>query len=48
MAVRSTVKEVKCLLQNGCMFLLTGRFCQEPVEEHLGIQRQLGENGVVG
>ena len=41
-AFRSTVKAVKCLLQDSCMFILTGRFCQEPVEEYFGIQRQLG------
>ena len=47
-AVRFTVKAVKCLLKNGCIFLLTGRFCWGPVKEHLGIQRQLGESGLAG
>ena len=41
-AVRSTVKAVKYLLQNSCIFILTGRFYQGPVEEYFGIWRQLG------
>ena len=40
--VRSTVEAVKVLLQNGCKFLLIERFCQDSVEDFLGIQRQLG------
>ena len=38
----STVKAVNFLLQNGCIFILTERFCQDPVEEYFGIQKQLG------
>ena len=48
MAVRSTVKAVKRLLQNGCIFLLTRRFCWGHVKEHFGIQRKLGESALVG
>ena len=40
--VRSTVEEVKFLLQNGSKFILNERFCQDPVEEYFRIQRQLG------
>ena len=41
-AVRFLVKPVKYLLQNGCIFILTERFCQDSVEEYFGIERQLG------
>ena len=37
-AVRSTVKAAKGFLQNGCICILTERFCQDPVEEYFGIQ----------
>ena len=39
---RSTVKAVNVLLQNGCIFILTERFCQDAEEEYFGIQKQLG------
>ena len=41
--VRCTVEVVKYLLQNGSKFILTERFCQNPVEECFGIQRQLAK-----
>lgn len=41
--VRSTVEATKLLLENGCKFILTKRFYQDPVKEYFGIQRPLGE-----
>ena len=46
-AVMSTVKAVKFLLQNGCLFILTETFCQDPVGEYLSIQRQLGKRNYI-
>ena len=46
-AVMSTVKAVKFLLQNGCIFILTETFCQDPVGECLSIQRQLGKRNYI-
>ena len=40
--VRFIVEVVKYLLPNGCQYVLTERFCQDPIEEYFGIQRQLG------
>ena len=39
---RSTVKAVNFLRQNGCIFILTERFCEDPMEKYFGIQKQLG------
>ena len=39
---RSAVKAVNFLLRNGCISILTERFCQDPVKEHFGIKKQLG------
>ena len=46
-AVMSTVKAVKFLLQNGCLFILTETFCQDPVGEYLSIRRQLGKRNYI-
>lgn len=38
----SAIEATKFLLQEGMDFVLTERFCQDPVEEFFGKQRQLG------
>lgn len=40
--VHSVTEVVKFLLEEGMEFVLTERFCQDPVEEYFGKQRQLG------
>ena len=42
MTVRSVIEATKFLLQEGTEFVLTERFCQDPVEEYFGNQRKLG------
>ena len=41
-SVHSAVEVTKVLLQEGMEFVLTERFCQDPVEEYFGSQRKLG------
>ena len=38
----SLIKATKFLLTEGMEFVLLERFCQEPLEEYFGVQRQLG------
>ena len=38
----SVIEVVKFLLSEGMAFVLTERFCQDPIEEYFGNQRQLG------
>lgn len=40
--VHSVTEVVRFLLEEGMEFVLTERFCQDPVEEYFGKQRQLG------
>ena len=40
--VHSVIEEIKFLLQEGMEFVLTERFCQDPVEEYFGKQRKIG------
>ena len=40
--VHSVIECTKFLLQEGMEFVLTERFCQDPVEEYFGNQRKLG------
>ena len=40
--VHSAIECTKFLLQEGMEFVLTERFCQDPVEEYFGNQRKLG------
>lgn len=40
--VRSAIEATKFLLHEGMEFVLTERFCQDPVEEYFGNQRKLG------
>ena len=40
--VHSTIECTKFLLQEGMEFVLTERFCQDPMEEYFGNQRKLG------
>lgn len=40
--VYSVIEATKFLLQEGMEFVLTERFCQDPVEEYFGNQRKLG------
>ena len=40
--VHSVTEVVRFLLEEGKEFVLTERFCQDPVEEYFGKQRQLG------
>ena len=40
--VRSTVKAVRLFFQNGCIFILTERLCQDTVEEYFGSEKQMG------
>ena len=40
--VHSAIEVVRFLLEEGMEFVLTERFCQDPVEEYFGKQRQLG------
>eukprot|EP00794_Sanderia_malayensis_P013195 gene13195-14544_t len=40
--VNSTVELVKFLLANGAKFVLTERFCQDPLENYFGRQRSMG------
>ena len=42
LTVQSTIESTKFLLQEGMDYVLTERFCQDPVEEFFGKQRQLG------
>lgn len=41
-SARSTIKCTKFLLSEGMEYVLTERFCQDPVEEYFGKQRQFG------
>ena len=41
-SVKSTIECTKFLLAEGMQYVLTERFCQDPVEEFFGQQRQLG------
>ena len=38
----SLIECVKFLLQEGMEYVLTERFCEDPVEEYFGAQRKLG------
>eukprot|EP00112_Aurelia_sp_Birch-Aquarium-sp1_P002038 Seg1221.16 transcript_id=Seg1221.16/GoldUCD/mRNA.D3Y31 product="hypothetical protein" protein_id=Seg1221.16/GoldUCD/D3Y31 len=38
----SVIEATKFLLSKGVEFVLTERFCQDPVEEYFGNQRKLG------
>ena len=38
----SAIEATKFLLQEGEKFVLTERFCQDPIEEYFGHQRKLG------
>ena len=38
----AVIEETKFLLTEGCEFVLTVRFCQDPVEEYFGNQGKLG------
>lgn len=40
--VHSAIEATKFLLHEGTEFVLTERFCQDPVEEYFGSQRKLG------
>ena len=40
--VYSVIEVTKFLLNQGVEFVLTERFCQDPVEEYFGNQRKLG------
>lgn len=40
--VHSAIEATKFLLQEGMEYVLTERFCQDPVEEYFGNQRKLG------
>ena len=40
--VHSTLELVPYLLEVGFEYVLTERFCQDPLEEHFGDQRKLG------
>jgi len=40
--VHSAIEVVRFLLEEGMEFVLTERFCQDPVVEYFGKQRQLG------
>lgn len=40
--VHSVTEVVRFLLEEGMEFVLTERFCQDPVEEYFGKQRRLG------
>lgn len=40
-SVHSAVEVTRFLLQEGFEFVLTERFCQDPVEEYFGGQRKL-------
>ena len=40
--VNSVIEATKFLLQEGMEFVLTERFCQDPVEEYFGKQRKIG------
>ena len=40
--VHSVIEAIKFLLQEGMEFVLTERFCQDPVEEYFGKQRKIG------
>ena len=40
--VHSVIEATKFLLQEGMEFVLTERFCQDPVEEYFGKQRKIG------
>ena len=42
LTVQYTIESTKFLLQGGMDYVLTERFCQDPVEEFFGKQRQLG------
>ena len=42
LSVHSAVEVTKFLLQEGFEFVLTERFCQDPVEEYFGGQQKLG------
>lgn len=41
-SARSTIECTKFLLSEGMEYVLTERFCQDPVEEYFGKQRQFG------
>ena len=41
-SVHSVIEAIKLLLQEGMEFVLTERFCQDPVEEYFGKQRKIG------
>ena len=42
LTVSSAIEATKFLLEEGMEFVLTERFCQDPLEEYFGKQRQLG------
>lgn len=44
MTVYSMIEVTRYLLQNGFRYVMTNRFCQDPVEEFFGCQRKMGGN----
>ena len=42
LTVSSAIEATKLLVEEGMEFVLTERFCQDPLEEYFGKQRQLG------
>ena len=38
----SVIEATKFLLQEGMEYVLTERFCQDPIEEYFGSQRKIG------
>ena len=41
-ATYSVIEATKFLLQEGMEYVLTERFCQDPIEEYFGSQRKIG------
>ena len=41
--VHSAIKATKFLLEEGMEYVLTERFCQDPVKEYFGNQRKIGQ-----
>ena len=41
-AVHSAIEATKFLLEEGMEYVLTERFCQDPIEEYFGNERKLG------
>ena len=42
MTAHSVIEATKFLLQEGTEFVLSERFCEDPVEEYFGNQRKIG------